>query len=62
MIGTETATADYETDGSIESVQTINETAIVDYDSKIDITLKPNFEIIIGACFHAFIDGCQGAY
>jgi len=62
LIGTEMATADYETDGSIESIQTIDATAIIDYDSKVDITLQPGFETIVGACFHAFIDGCQGLY
>ncbi len=61
LIGTETATADYETDGIIESIQLIDATAIVDYDSAIEINLLPGFETVLGAMFHAFIDGCAGA-
>ncbi len=60
LTGTEAGTADYETDGSIDSDQTIASTAMVDYDSAIDIDLSPNFEVQLGAIFCAFIDGCNG--
>ncbi len=60
LTGTEPGIADYETDGIIESVQTITATAKVDYDSKISILMDPTFEVILGAEFHAFIDGCNG--
>lgn len=60
LIGTETGVADYETDGILESQQTIDATADVDYDSALEITLFPGFNTIQGALFHAFIDGCMG--
>jgi len=59
LIGNESGIADYETNGAIESTQTIDPTAIVDYDSAIEITLMANFETILGAQFEAFIDGCN---
>lgn len=49
----------YETDGGIESTQTIAETAIVEYDSKVKITLSSGFNTINGATFSAYIDGCD---
>ncbi len=58
LTGTETGTAVYETDGAIESTQIIGATAIIDYDSATSIELNPGFETILGALFHAFIDGC----
>lgn len=61
LMGSETGTVDYETDGSLESIQTIGATATVDYDSGSDITLLQGFEVLGGAVFHAFIDGCMGA-
>lgn len=48
----------YETDGSLESEQTILAPAQVDYDAQTEIDLLPGFEVVIGAVFHAFIDGC----
>lgn len=61
LMGTETGTVDYETDGSLESEQTIDASAIVDYDSASDIILFPGFNTVPGALFRAFIDGCLGA-
>lgn len=61
LTGTESGTADYETDGSLESEQTIDANAVVDYDSAIDIQLFSGFNTQLGALFHAFIDGCMGA-
>ena len=59
MTGIESAIADYETDGILESIQLIDATGIVDYDSQIEINLLPGFEVVIGAQFMAFIDGCN---
>ena len=61
LIGTESGIADYETNGGIESIQTIGPNAQVDYDSKLEIFLNSGFSTILGAEFHSFIDGCDGA-
>ncbi len=58
LTGTESGMIIYETDGIIESTQTIAATAVVDYNSAIEINLLEGFETILGAQFHAFIDGC----
>lgn len=60
LTGVESGVADYETDGAIESTQTIDVSAIVDYDSAIEVNLLPDFETLLGAQFEAFIDGCNG--
>ena len=60
LIGTELGIADYETDGILESTQTIDFSAIVDYDSAIEVQLLAGFETILGAQFEGFIDGCNG--
>lgn len=55
---------DYETDGPINSIQTIQAGTTVDYDSATEITLAPTgttFEVKLGATFCAFIDGCNGS-
>jgi len=52
---------DYETDGAIESTQTIKTGVTVKYDSGTSITLNQPFEVELGATFDAFIDGCGGA-
>lgn len=57
---TESGSADYETDGNLESVQIIKSGAIVDYDSANCIELLQDFEVEVGAEFLAFIDGCDG--
>lgn len=59
LIGTETGTIHYETDGIIESTQIIAPSANVDYDSGTSIHLLPNFKTIKGSRFHAYIDGCS---
>jgi len=61
LTGTITGTEDYETDGIIESTQIIDATAVVDYDSGTEINLNAEFEVVLGAVFSAFIDGCGGA-
>ncbi len=60
LSGNQNKDDDFETDGVIESTQLIRGNITVDYDSKIDITLNPGFEID-RAAFHAFIDGCGGS-
>ena len=56
LIGTQAETVHYETDGILESVQLID--ANTTYDSKLEITLKPDFEVKLGRTFLATIDGC----
>lgn len=60
LTGVEVGVADYETDGILESTQTIDFSSIVDYDSAIEVHLLPGFETVVGAQFEAFIDGCNG--
>lgn len=59
LSGTESGISDYETSGTIVSTQTIMGSAIVDYDSAIEITMDFPFEVKSGAIFEAFIDGCN---
>lgn len=65
LTGTETGTGgvnsdgDYETDGIISSNQMIT-SGMVDYDSAVEINLTADFEVVLGAVFCAFIDGCNG--
>ncbi len=59
LTGQESTIADYETDGIIHSTQTIDSTAIVDYDSALEICLNNGFEVKVGALFEAFINGCD---
>lgn len=60
LTGVQSGPADYESDDFIESIQTIDASAVVDYDSKISIELQPNFETQLGAVLEVFIDGCNG--
>ncbi len=59
LVGTESGVTIYDTDGIIESTQTIAATGVVDYDSASEINLLQGFETIQEAQFHAFIDGCD---
>ncbi|MCB9043571.1 MAG: T9SS type A sorting domain-containing protein [Chitinophagales bacterium] len=61
LIGTETATADYETNGQILTLQVIETTATVDYDSGTKIDLLSGFWAKAGCTLAAFIDGCNGS-
>jgi len=61
LTGTQSVSFDYEAAGDIESDQMIAAGTMVDYDSGTMILLEPDFETILGAAFHAFIDGCGGA-
>lgn len=56
LTGTQSSPADFETDGIIESDQTID--ADVIYDSATSIELLQGFEVLVGRVFDAFIDGC----
>ncbi len=58
LTGSETGTVSYETDGLIESTQLIASSANVDYDSGTAVHLFSGFEVVQGAQFEAFIDGC----
>lgn len=57
----ESGTVDYESSGNISSTSIIASGAMIDYDSATDIDLNPDFEVVLGAVFCAFIDGCGGA-
>jgi len=59
LTGTENTTALYETDGVIESCQTIESNADVDYDSAVEISLEIGFETINGSEIYIHIDGCD---
>lgn len=48
---------DFETDGVLSSSQIID--VNTDYDSANCIELLPDFEVVLGAEFDAFIDGCN---
>jgi len=54
------SSADFETNGQIESNQEISNIATVDYDSRTGIVLQADFKVMLGSVFHAFIDGCGG--
>jgi hypothetical protein len=60
LMETQSISADYETNGLIESEQIITGDISVDYDSRIGVTLKENFSVAKGSIFQAFIDGCGG--
>jgi len=60
--GTENGTADFESDGQIESSQIIGANGSVDYDSSISILLKVGFEVHSNADFYAIIDGCNDGW
>lgn len=59
LTGLVTGTAVYQATGVIESTQQIGGSANVDYNSGQEIYLLPSFEILQGAQFHAFIEGCN---
>lgn len=59
LTGIENGTIHYETDGVIESIQTVSSSADVEYDSGTSIYMLPSFETLQGAKFHAYIDGCS---
>jgi photosystem II stability/assembly factor-like uncharacterized protein len=62
LAGLQNKSVDFEAAGTISSSQTVaGVTTVVDYDSGTDINLNPNFEVVLGAQFNAFIDGCGGA-
>ena len=50
----------FETDGILQSIQTLDIGGNVRYDSKISIELLPDFEVKLGTIFRAYIDGCGG--
>ncbi len=58
LTGVQSVSADFETDGILESEQIIGTNAAVDYDSAISVELFNGFEVEIRATFHAFLDGC----
>ncbi len=59
LIGNESGIVDHETNRALQSIQEIESSAVVDYDSAIEINLAPGFETNLGGQFEAFIDGCN---
>lgn len=53
-------TEDYEADISIYGNETILNGSNVTFDAGQHVNLDPGFDVISGAIFHAFIDGCGG--
>lgn len=61
LTGIETNIVKYETDGNIESTQSITTgNANVIYDSATEIEMQPGFCVELNSVFHAYIDGCLG--
>lgn len=60
LSGIQNVSADFETNGQIESNQHIVNHANVEYDSRTAILLLEEFSVARGAVFEAFIDGCGG--
>ena len=60
LTGVQSAVADFETDGILQSAQIID--ANVDYDSGTHIELCQGFEVKLGRVFNAFIDGCGNLF
>lgn len=59
LMGLVNGTVLYQATGVIESTQQVGTSASVDYNAGQVIQLLPNFEILHGAQFHAFIEGCN---
>jgi len=62
LTGIQSVDEDFETDGALESNQTINNNANVFYDSKTSITLLEGFEIVAGVILTIYTDGCGGLF
>lgn len=60
LTGSEIGIVDIESSNWINSSQILTGTSAVDYDAADYILMQPNFEVKLGALFHAFIDGCGG--
>ena len=56
LIGKQQSAVHYETDGILQSIQTVHANTI--YDSKVEICLFGDFEVKLGTTFDAIIDGC----
>ena len=59
LTGTAVGTQILETDGHLESTQTIANGANIIYDSKTQITLQAGFHAVAGSTFSAVIEGCS---
>jgi len=59
LTGVSNTSADFETNGVIESCQVIGASAVVDYDSQTEVNLEIGFEAKVGATIEIFIDGCN---
>ncbi len=57
----ETGIKDYESSTFIETTAAtiLQNGSVVDYDATTTIELKDGFEVVLGAVFNAFIDGCN---
>ncbi len=62
LTGLQVVSEDFETDGEIETSQSIEGSIGVTYDSGVSITFLPGFQNAIGSFFEAFIDGCGNLF
>ncbi len=59
LTGIQTDNMHFETNKGIDSDQVIELGTNVKYDAGVDIDLFPDFEVILGAGFEAYIEGCE---
>jgi len=59
LTGAQTSSAIFETNGILDSNQSISGVITVDYDSQIAVSLLAGFEVSIPTVFHAYIEGCN---
>lgn len=62
LTGTQDISEDFETDGMIESDQSIATGIDIKYDSGTTINLLPGFQVALGTVFESMIDGCGGLF
>ncbi len=58
LTGIQSLNEDFETNLGIDSDQFISTGTLINYDAGTCIDLLPDFEVELGAEFHAFIEGC----
>lgn len=58
LTGVQSTSTTFMTNGIIESDEIINPLTTINYQSNSSIELVDNFELKLGAVFHAFIEGC----
>ncbi len=59
LSGTNTSSGVIEAGISISSTEQISGGAVVDYSAGTNIDLNPDFQVLSGSEFHAYIQGCN---